>query len=225
MNDFLDLVLARSYAQVPTLVQPYPIARFELPELLAPEAAPEAVPPAPGTPASSPVAVFQPVSIAMPAAAPVVTHELLRTRELLTIREIQPVSAAPRPEPDISVSRPAQPDPGIAHVRKPVMPDFQADVQPAIHTEAQAAAMLTPQQAALPIALVLPMLPRAGQDELPLTRRSDMPTVHVRIGRIEVQSPAVPATPVRSPAVRSAPAPVRPVRSLDDYLRSRNEGR
>lgn len=225
MNDFLDIVLARSYAQTPNLVQPRPIARFELSELLAPEAVPEAVPPAPGTPAASPVAVLQAVSIPMPAASLAVTHELLRTQELLTIREIQPAPAAPHPDPDISLSRPAQPDPGIAHVHQPVIPDFLADVQPAIHTEVQAAAMLTPQQAAPPIALVLPMLPRSGQNELPLTRHPDMPVVHVRIGRIEVQSPAPPATPVRSTAVRSAPAPVRPVRSLDDYLRSRNEER
>ena len=47
--------------------------------------------------------------------------------------------------------------------------------------------------------------------------------VRVTIGRIEVVTP--PAAAARPAAPRSLPAPVRPVRTLDDYLRRRNEGR
>jgi hypothetical protein len=51
------------------------------------------------------------------------------------------------------------------------------------------------------------------------------PVVHVRIGRVELHGPAPAAGPPRPQAPRSAPGPVRPVRSLDDYLRRRNEER
>ena len=226
MNDFLDLVLARSYAQPPNLVQPRPMARFELPDLPAPDIeAPAIMSSSPALPAET-GAVHQAAPMPMPlVSSPVITHELLRTRELLTIRELQPVPAVPRSEPDIRLSRTDQPALGIAPVREPATPNLQAELQTAIQPELQHIAIHMPQQVASPMPQVLPLLSRSAQDELPLIPRADRPIVHVRIGRIEVQSPAAPANPVRPATVRSAPAPVRPVRSLDDYLRSRNEER
>lgn len=223
MNDFLDLVLARSYAQPLNLVQPRPMLRFELPDLPAPDIEAPVAAQSSSAPSAEAGVTLQPVPIPMPAASPVITHELLRTRELLTIRELQPVPAASHPQQDIRLRRPEPPAPGIAPVREPALPGLQTELQPATQAEVQPVVIHTSQHAVPPMPQVLPMLPRSAQDELPLTRRTDMPIVHVRIGRIEVQSPAAPTNPVRPIAVRSAPAPVRPVRSLDDYLRRRNE--
>jgi len=54
----------------------------------------------------------------------------------------------------------------------------------------------------------------------PVRAESAPPTIHVTIGRVEVRAVTAPAEPAR-PRERKAP----PLRSLDQYLRERNEGR
>jgi hypothetical protein len=61
-----------------------------------------------------------------------------------------------------------------------------------------------------------PAAERYGQS----TEENTAPTIHIRIGRIEVRA-------VTQPAPQPAPRPVRqqPKLGLDDYLRQRSEGK
>jgi hypothetical protein len=72
--------------------------------------------------------------------------------------------------------------------------------------------------------VIAPLVPQPKAEPSAAARPST-PVVNVRIGRVELHGPAPAANPPRPAAPRNVPAPVRPVRSLDDYLRRRNEER
>jgi hypothetical protein len=238
MSDFLELILARSYGEVPGAVGPRPVARFELPDHTAPEAeTPPAAAPQRPPPAVPPVAA--PVAPS-PPTPPTVMREQFTTHDQLTIRGTR-IGQAPAPpalpaEPMEREAAPStvvkpmavrasaprdEPPPAEAEPRPPaVMPPLEPSQGPA------AIAPLLPRQDEPPSqgpAAIAPLLPR--QDEPPPTARSPAPVVHVRIGRVELHGPVPVASPPRPPAPRSAPASARPVRSLDEYLRRRNEER
>lgn len=69
-----------------------------------------------------------------------------------------------------------------------------------------------------------PIGPALVPAETPPAAEPPAPVVRVAIGRIEVHAPP-PAPPPRPAAPSSPPRTVRPVRSLDAYLKNRNEGR
>lgn len=224
MSDFLDLVLARSYDAITGAVRPRPVARFELPDH---------VPPATETPTDAALAALAPAAAPAatppaapaPPAPPLVARERITTRELQTIREttIRPAIATTEPP---APPAPAERRQALGITIKPSNSPKPERGEPVTPAEAQARATApappaAPQPIALPIA---PLMPQPQAEPTPAARPI-APVVQVRIGRVELHGPAPAASPPRPPAPRSAPAPVRPVRSLDDYLRRRNEER
>lgn len=223
MSDFLDLVLARSYGATSGAVRPRPVAHFEQPDSIPPdhETPPAGVPPGPAL-AMAPAVT--PSAAPAPPAPRMVTHELSTTRDLLTIRETTIRPAPLSVEPPTAPIEPNQtPSVVVQQITRPSAAPRGDPVAPveAHVLSAAPARPATPQ----PVApLVAPLRPQP-QAEPPLAVRPTMPVVHVRIGRVELHGPQPAASPPRPPTPRSVPAPVRPVRSLDDYLRRRNEER
>lgn len=229
MSDFLELVLARNYASATSmadpanLIRPRPMARFELPELITPELEPPAqeAQPRPIITAHMPAAP----AVAPQAAQPVSQPQEQITRELLTIRETRLSPPAARAESQIRSLQPEQPASVTVQLHAEPVSRAAAPEQPqTIERKPQSPA----EQSAVRPTPVLPMIvPLQPSAELPESSppRAEPLRVQVRIGRIELQSPGTAPAPVRPAAVRSTPAVVRPVRSLDDYLRRRNEGR
>ncbi len=72
-----------------------------------------------------------------------------------------------------------------------------------------------------PLAAILPVPEPEHPHQIP----EQSPVVRVSIGRVEVHSAAPPSAPVRPASPRRVTTSPKAVRSLDDYLRGRNEGR
>lgn len=121
----------------------------------------------------------------------------------------QPV-LAPR-MPDLSSTSMAQPagEPLLAQA---------ADGQPVVPAE-----RITTRLERIERMAQIPIGPALVPAETPPPAEPPAPIVRVAIGRIEVHAPP-PAPSPRPVAPASPPRAVRPVRSLDAYLKNRNEG-
>ncbi|HEU5101527.1 MAG TPA: hypothetical protein VFU22_21040 [Roseiflexaceae bacterium] len=221
MSDFLDLMLARSYGAPANAVRPRPVARFELPDRMPALETPLDVPAADHSPVAAPMT--RPEAAPTPASPPIETRELITTRELLTIRETTITSAPVAAEP---AAAPIELD-AMPHIE--AKPIARASTAPRDEPAPVAATKATPvaPAPALPAqpvaAQAAPLIPRPhAEPRIELVPTT--PVVRVRIGRVELHGPP-PASPPRPPAPRGARAPVQPVRSLEDYLRRRNEER
>lgn len=221
MSDFLDMLLARNYASLPSDLRPRPLARYELPEPI--EQTSEAptstsVPVQPATQSAAPMPAHQQIP-AVQSVSPI--QELITTRELLTIRDVQHDQPdTPSPTHDRLVQTAVVPAPAQHQFVKPSAPQPAPEVGAPEHTSAVVVEehVMRP----MPVQPLLPLPPRAAPALPVQPARTSQPRVEVRIGRIELHAPAQPAAPTPASTPRTAPPVVRPVRSLDDYLRGRN---
>jgi hypothetical protein len=237
MSDFLDGLLLRSLQRPPEgSVQPRPRARFETPDGaagLAPVAQSES-PTAPdtaalttATPTLAPDTVPAPTPGAQPPAGRVVgtiyqretrgSPESLRApadREEASLLPAPPVrssSGERSGEAESGASDSAWPAVAI----EPLRPRAQESAEP----PSLVASPLPPAPWAEREAPVLP--PRAEAPPQPQAG----PLIQLTIGRIELIGPDPAPAPPRPAAPHHTSRPAQPVRSLDDYLRQRNERR
>ena len=240
MSDFLDQLLARSYSpEVPSAIQPRPVARFETPEWSELPLTSLQTPLPEGEQAASPV---QPASSQVNRSEPAAFEANPQAIQDQSTSGHAPVDFG-RFRLTQSSIEPAQLQDETGNVwdqmgrrlpdeRSPENIDHPGRVREILlsapeRTEVQPLAVQPsnpePQRSQSPPGDRLPAPP--GQLEPRREAESQAaPTapaiVQLTIGRIEVNAPAAPSAP--APA-RRAPVIVRPVRSLDDYLEQRNK--
>lgn len=181
------------------------------------------------TPSQGPVARRERAEPSPPTPPADPISERLIVRETLTVRE--PLPRLPgessleskRPLKSAIVPRKEEPPGGVVEASSPGPPRGHEPEQiEAIRSE-ESTSIIVRVEAVAPAPVPIttaPLLPsrveerRRGPDK-------GQPIVRVTIGRIEVNTPPGPP---RQPAPRQAPTSVRPVRTLDDYLRQRRGG-
>lgn len=240
MSDFLDQLLARSYSpEVPSAIQPRPVARFETPELSELPETSLQTPLTEGEQVASPV---QPASSQVSRSVPAAFE------------------ANPQAIPDRSTSGQAPVDFGRSRlnqssIESAQLPDDMENIgdQMGRHLtderppesidhpgRVREILLSAPERTEVQPLAIQPSYPEPQRSQSPPGDRLPAPSgqleprreaqpqaaptapaiVQLTIGRIEVNAPAAPSAP--APA-RRAPVIVRPVRSLDDYLEQRNK--
>ncbi|MCB0165242.1 MAG: hypothetical protein KDI79_13510 [Anaerolineae bacterium] len=244
MSDFVDRLLARNRVgdgsnstPVGPLqpIRPRPVSRFEpagdaswtgkagvldeagsaLPSLSLPTSAADSSPIAP----AASLRLF-PGDPTYPAQATLSSAEPIVPRSILADRNA-PFSAAPtRARTGDEAGEPIFPS-------NPPTLSVESERQPEANPERPGEAGPTPVMVRLetvtPVIALPPEQPASPAIVANRPAEASTPLVRVTIGRIEVIAPA-PA-PLPPPVPRHKPSPVRPVRTLDDYLRRRNEER
>jgi hypothetical protein len=239
MNELLTRLLTRNLGgeqPPPGAIQPRPLVRFETVDGVAGTRVPSLTEPEPNEPVhtapANPEAKLPSAPHLAPDAVPI--HDQLPARRQAAVREemsIRPAETEPGEEAarfaDIlqiqSQREPHSTPPDAAHddrlIVEPERPDTGAFQRPApVIVRVESVERLAP---GLPVS---PSDIPTRQTETTRMTQALRPEVRVTIGRIEVNVPP-PSPPARPSPARRPPAPIRPVRSLDDYLRRRNEGK
>lgn len=229
MTDWLEQVLSRAFGSEAE-IRPRPLSRFEdgsAGEWSVTEPTQAEVQPSPLTqsaegsssrqdrfePVESPMSSLLPESFfAEPFLLPERNDSLAKTSQPMieTRREIIELSSSSREEKVIHTTKVVErlfAENDDEQLRAPTMPPVRPNAEPV------RPALLQP----APIAAPDPLVERKE------SASSIAPTVRVSIGRIEISVAQPPSVAPRS-APRPAPTPIKPARSLDDYLRRRNGG-
>jgi hypothetical protein len=253
MSDFFDQLLTRHFAAAPA-ARPRPALRFEaLPDAawpVAPEAAPsDASDTAPSfhspisaqtsEPALPTAALPRPTSLSapMPPAdrrfARETASDSVQKQEAFLTPSLKPEALAPADtfatplmERDSELSAPRETEqPMMLRVFKTVSPNEAPSIVEAQPPSARFNNQAI-EQSAEPPALLLPLLlpPELPLHAEPSSASTPATTVRVKIGRIELLPPPSPAPSSRPSVARPAAAPLRPARSLENYLSSPRQG-
>jgi hypothetical protein len=228
MNEFLTRLLARNLGSkeaLPGAVQPRPVARFETADGMAGIEVPPLAEPQPDESFYMALATPETKSSVPPQPRPGV--DPIREEKSVRPAKIGRGDEAARLADILQTQREMHSTPpDAAHDDKmstvePKRLDADAFQRPA--------PMIVRVESVEHLASVLPVpppdIPTRPTEATRVTQASP-PEVRITIGRIEVNvPPSSPALPARPSPARRSPAPIRPVRSLDDYLRRRNEGK